>query len=163
MTMRSLAAILAVSVFAQASIAASAQGASDAPVIAQLSKEAGEAASVVDAFHAALNRNDANAALALLADETIVFEGGHAERSKAEYAGHHAGADAAYASSVPSRLVRRSGFASADVATIISETRTTGRYKDKPVDRISTETMILRKTADGWGIAHIHWSSRTAG
>ena len=26
----------------------------------------------------------------------------------------------------------------------------------------STETMVLRKAADGWKIVHIHWSSRRA-
>jgi len=156
-----VAAALAVSLGAPLSLA-TAQGAGEAPIIAQMTKDAQAAASVVDAFHLALSRNDAKAALALMADDAVVFEGGHAERSKSEYAGHHAGADAAYASAVPSRLVRRSGVADADVAWIISETRTTGRYKDKPVDRVSTETMVMRRTADGWRIVHIHWSSRAA-
>ena len=30
----------------------------------------------------------------------------------------------------------------------------------KPVDLVSTETMILEKTAAGWRVKHIHWSSR---
>lgn len=139
-----------------------AQGSSEAPIVAQMTKDAEAAASIVDAFHLALGRNDAKAALALMADEAIIFEGGHAERSKSEYASHHVGADAAYASAVPSRLLRRSGVSDAGMASIISETRTTGRYKDKPVDRVSTETMVLRKTSDGWRIVHIHWSSRAA-
>jgi len=32
----------------------------------------------------------------------------------------------------------------------------------KSVKLVSTETMILRKNADGWRIVHIHWSSRPA-
>jgi ketosteroid isomerase-like protein len=34
-----------------------------------------------------------------------------------------------------------------------------GAYKGKPVDRLTTETMVLRKTPDGWRIVHVHWSS----
>lgn len=127
-----------------------------------MSAEAQEAAKVVDQFHAALAKNDTAAALALLAVDALIFEGGNAERSKAEYASHHAGADAAYAAAVPTSLLRRSGFADTATAWIASESRATGRYKDKAVDRLSTESMVLRKTPDGWRIAHIHWSSKTA-
>ena len=127
-----------------------------------LSPVASEAAKVVDAFHAALASKDTAGAAALLLDSALIFEGGYVERSKAEYASHHLGADAAYASAVPSSLVKRPGFADGDMAWIASETRTTGTYKDKPVDRLSTETMILKKEASGWRIVHIHWSSRAA-
>ena len=133
-----------------------------APTMAALSAEAQDAAKAIDAFHAALKRNDPAAALALLADDALIFEGGYAERSKSEYASHHAGADAAYAAAVPSTLARRTGFADSATAWIASESRAIGRYKDKAVDRLSTESMVLRKTAEGWRIVHIHWSSRNA-
>lgn len=130
--------------------------------VAALSPAASEAAKVVDAFHAALAGQDTAAAAALLSDSALIFEAGYVERSKAEYASHHLGADAAYASVVPTSVVKRSGFAERDVAWIASETRTTGTYKDKPVDRLSTESMVLKKEASGWQIVHIHWSSRAA-
>jgi ketosteroid isomerase-like protein len=60
----------------------------------------------------------------------------------------------------PTPSVRRSGRADAGTAWITSESRATGTYKDKAVDRLMTETMVLRNTTDGWRIAHIHWSSR---
>ena len=134
----------------------------DSPLVASMSSEAQEAAKAVDAFHAKLAEGDGAAAAALLADDALIFESGHAERSRAEYASHHAGADAAYAAAVPSRLTRRNGLVDGNTAWIVSESRATGKYKDKPVDRVTTETMILRKTAEGWRIAHIHWSSRVA-
>jgi ketosteroid isomerase-like protein len=130
--------------------------------MAAMSPEAQEAAKAVEAFHAALAGGDGAAATALLAADALIFESGHAERSRAEYASHHAGADAAYAAAVPSRLTHRSGFVEAGTAWIVSESSATGKYKDKPVDRVTTETMILRKTAEGWRIVHIHWSSRAA-
>lgn len=141
---------------------AATQATTPTTVVAAMTAEAQEAAKVVDGFHAALARNDTAGALLLLADDALIFEGGYAERSKAEYASHHASADAAYAAAVPAKLLRRSGYAAGDTAWIASETRAGGRYKDKPVDRLSTESMVLRNTADGWRIVHIHWSSRAA-
>ena len=85
-----------------------------------------------------------------------------ADRGRAACAAHRAGADADYAAACPSRLTHRAGFVEGDTAWIVSESRATGTYKDKPVDRVTTETMILRKAAEGWRIAHIHWSSRAA-
>jgi ketosteroid isomerase-like protein len=121
-----------------------------------------EAAAVVDAFHAALTAGDVPAALARLSDDAIIFESGGVERGKAEYAAHHAGADAAFARAVPSQIVRRTGQASGDTAWVLTDGRTKGAYKGKVVDRITTETMILRRTGGAWRIVHIHWSSATA-
>lgn len=153
--------ILAASFLASIPAVATAQT-TDAPLVAAMSSEAQEAAKAVDAFHAKLAEGDGAAAAALLADDALIFESGHAERSRTEYASHHAGADAAYAAAVPSRLTRRNGLVDGDTAWIVSESRATGKYKDKAVDRVTTETMILRKTAEGWRIAHIHWSSRAS-
>ena len=133
---------------------------SHAPLSTVLTSEAQEAAKAVDAFHAALAKGDGATAAALLAEDVLIYEGGHAERSRAEYASHHAGADAAYAAAVPAKLTQRSGVVEGGVAWVTSESRATGKYKDKPVDRVTTETMILRRTAEGWRIVHIHWSSR---
>ena len=37
------------------------------------------------------------------------------------------------------------------------------RDKDgKPSSSVSTETILLKKTAQDWKILHIHWSSRPA-
>ena len=119
-----------------------------------------EAAAAVDAFHGALRRGDARAALALLADDATVFEEGRAERSKAEYALRHAEADAAFSKAVSSNLLSRTGHATADLALIASESRTRGRFRGQDVDRIMVESMVLRRDPkDAWKIVHIHWSS----
>lgn len=120
------------------------------------------AAKVVDAFHAALDRGDTAAAAGLLSTALVVFEGGEAERSKAEYAAHHLAADAAFSQAVGSRMTRRSGGVSGDLAWIASEGRTQGRYKNRDIDRITTETMVLRRVSGVWKIVHVHWSSRAA-
>lgn len=131
-----------------------------APDVDIRSPTAGEAAAAVDAFHAALQRGDVKGALAALSEDVVIFEGGRVERSKSEYASHHAPADAAYGSAVPSTLLKRTAFADGSIAWVVTESRATGRYKDKPVNQLSTETMVLRKEDAGWRIIHIHWSSR---
>ncbi len=120
------------------------------------------AAEAVDAFQAALRAGDRDAALAVLAEDAIIFEAGGAERSRAEYASHHLEADAAFAAATEATVTRRSGEASGDGAWITSEGRTTGTFNGRPVDRLTVETMLLRRDADGWRIQHIHWSSRAA-
>ncbi|MGZ8998730.1 MAG: nuclear transport factor 2 family protein, partial [Allosphingosinicella sp.] len=96
----------------------------------------------------------------LVADDALIFEEGGAERSKAEYQAHHLGADAAFSRAVPSTRGRRSGQASGNMAWVATEGRLTGTYKGSAVNRATVETMVLRRTREGWRIAHIHWSSR---
>lgn len=121
-----------------------------------------EAAATVDAFHAALSKGDEAAASALLHTEALIFESGGAERSKAEYASHHLAADAAFAAATTRTVSRRSGHAAGDLAWIATESTTAGTFKDRPVNSVSTETMVLRRTGDEWRIVHIHWSSAKA-
>ena len=121
-----------------------------------------DAAAVVDAFHSALVRGDTKAAAALLADDALIFEEGGAERSKAEYAAHHLGADAAFSQAVRSVTTRRAGESSGNIAWVASEGRMTGVFKGRAIDQRTAETMVLRKTGDGWRIVHIHWSSAAA-
>ena len=117
------------------------------------------AAASVDAFHAALRRGDTVAAAALLADDCLIFESGEVERSKAEYAAHHLPADADFSRSVPSVVTRRQAHSSGSLAWVASEGRTTGTYRGKELDLLTTETMILRKVGRSWRIVHVHWSS----
>jgi ketosteroid isomerase-like protein len=125
--------------------------------------EATDAAMAVDAFHAALKAGDTAGALTWLAPDVMIFEEGGAERSRDEYASHHLGSDAAFAAASEATVSRRSGWADGDVAWITSEGRTTGQFNGRAVDRLTTETMVLKRHADGWRIHHIHWSSRAPG
>jgi len=114
----------------------------------------------VDAFHAALGRADTAAALALLADDVLILEEGGGEASRAEYAAHHLAADATYAKATRNTVARRTVKVAGNLAWVAGEGRTTGQYKGKPVDRLTGETMVLKRVGDGWQVVHIHWSSR---
>ncbi|HEX8620957.1 MAG TPA: nuclear transport factor 2 family protein [Allosphingosinicella sp.] len=124
-----------------------------------LSAQAAEAAATVDAFHAALRRGDTAAASALLTEDVLVFEEGRAERSKSEYAVRHLGADAEFSKAVSGKVGRRRGSAAGDFAWIATEGRTRGSFRGTEVDRVTDETMVLRRIDGAWKIVHIHWSS----
>lgn len=120
------------------------------------------AIAVVDAFHAALGSGDADAVLALLTEDVVVLETGGAERSREEYASHHLPADMTFAAATTAEVTRRAAWVEGDIAWVLTEGRTTGTFNDRPINSLGTETMILHRTADGWRIRHIHWSSRNA-
>ncbi|WP_341903515.1 nuclear transport factor 2 family protein [Sandarakinorhabdus limnophila] len=130
-----------------------------APAIA-VADAARPAAEIVDAFHAAISRGDAAMARTFLAEDALIFEAGFVERSAAEYSAHHMQGDMAYSKAVPSVLTKRTGDSTGNVAWIASEGRATGSYNGKPVDQLSTETMMLVRSGSSWRIRHIHWSSR---
>lgn len=115
---------------------------------------------VVDAFHAALKAGDAAAAADLMAEDAVIFEQGGAETSRAEYVSGHLPGDIAYSATTTDETTSRRSQVTGSLAVIMSEGRTTGRYDGKPVNRRSTETMVLKKTRAGWRILHVHWSSR---
>ena len=158
MTTLKLRGAAAAALLLLAAPAAARPGPSSAPAEA-VAPAAAAAAATVDAFHAALKRGDTGAALALLAEDALVFEEGRAERSRSEYAAQHLAADAAFSKSVPGRVTGRRGGAGGDLAWIATEGRTKGTYRGTAVDRATAETMMLRRTGGGWKIVHIHWSS----
>ncbi len=116
-------------------------------------------ATVVGQFHAALVRGDSAAALVLLAEDVIVLEAGTVE-TRAEYQQHHLPADIRFAQAVPSTrgLVRI--VVAGDVAWITSSSETTGTFENRPISSVGAELMVLSRTAAGWRIRAIHWSSR---
>ncbi|MEX0645114.1 MAG: DUF2231 domain-containing protein [Parvularculaceae bacterium] len=113
----------------------------------------------VAAFHAALANGDAATVEALVAPDAIIAESGGAERSFAEYAGHHMAADMEFSKAMTSTLVNQAEEVADDVAWVISEWTQHGEFRGRNIHSRTMETMALRRTAPGWRIAHIHWSS----
>lgn len=117
---------------------------------------------VVDAFHDALNSGDGDAAIAQMAPDVVIFEAGGAEMSRDEYAGGHLGGDMRFAAVVQREVADRQHAIAGDVAWVLTRTRTTGTMGEREIDSRGVETMVLRRTDEGWKIVHIHWSSRAA-
>lgn len=113
----------------------------------------------VKAFHSAIERGDSLAALQLLAPDVQVQESGGVE-TLAEFRSHHLAADIEYAKSVPSDRAEPTVVVNGDVAWVIGTSRSTGTYRGRAVNSAGAEMMVLSRTAEGWRIRAIHWSSR---
>jgi ketosteroid isomerase-like protein len=120
------------------------------------------AVQAVEQFHAAMGRGDAAAVADLLLDDAVIFEQGGAESSKAEYVEAHLPGDIAYSQGMTDTVTSRRSTVEGGVAWVLTQGRTKGSYDGKTVDRLTTETMVVKKAKAGWRIAHIHWSSRAA-
>lgn len=114
----------------------------------------------VAAFHAAIHAGDKAKAIELLSPAIVIYESGHVERSRDEYASHHLGADMEFAKTTTRKVVKHSERVEGNVATVLQETATAGTWKGKPVTSNGVETAVLEKKGDGWVIVHVHWSSR---
>jgi ketosteroid isomerase-like protein len=113
---------------------------------------------VVDAFHFALKAGDRRKALEQLTADVLVFEQGRIERSRTEYARQHLGEDIGFASVTQRAVTRRSTKIQGNVAWVTSVNRTRGRFKNRTVDFVTDETVILVRVGGKWRITHIHWS-----
>lgn len=125
---------------------------------------AGDSAAVAAAiheYHAALAAGDSTAALALLAPDAVILESGGVE-SRAEYRSHHLQSDIAFARAVTSERGDIRVVVNGDVAWGSSTSTTKGEYRERTIDAVGAELMVLVRTPDGWRIAAIHWSSRAA-
>lgn len=134
--------------------------ASTAPV-QQVSEQAKPAVDVIEQFSAALKTGDLRRAGELLADDVVILESGGAEHSRAEYLGGHAKHDAAFLKDAHVQIAHRSARVEGSLAWVATESELHATEKEQPLTLLSTETMVLKKTASGWRIVHIHWSSRS--
>ncbi|HEX8317958.1 nuclear transport factor 2 family protein [Longimicrobium sp.] len=119
-----------------------------------------EVAATVARFHQALEAGDSAAVLALLAPDAVILESGGVE-DVAEYRGHHLPADIEFARAVQSTRTPVQVRVQGDVAWASATSVAQGQFRGRAVAATGAELMVLARTADGWRITAIHWSSRT--
>jgi len=124
---------------------------------AQSDKSAEDA---LNAFRAALEAGDREAALSWLSPDLVVYEGGNVDAPRAGYADHHMGGDIAFHTNVTSKLLTRKTLPGEGIVTMLSEYRQSGSFRGMAINAHVTETAVLVAGEDGWSIAHLHWSSR---
>lgn len=132
-----------------------------APVIAWGAPAAPDSAAIADAaaaFHAALAAGDSVGALALLADDVMVLEGGDLE-TRADYAAHHLGADIAFAQAMEDVRIVGGVRQEGDAAWLWATSESRGSWHGNLVDSIGAEMLVLTRDEGAWRIRAIHWSS----
>ena len=115
--------------------------------------------SVIERFHAALTSGDSLGAMALLAPDAVILESGGVE-TRAEYQSYHLQGDISYAKSMKTTRGPIKVSVRGDVAWASSTSTTTGESRGRQVNSAGAELMVLSRTAAGWRISAIHWSSR---
>ena len=132
------------------------------PVFVQnVAPAAGDAVKVVDAFSTAIKSVKLDVAKNMLDPKVLILESGGSERNRDDYMGGHAIADANFLQNAKIQLRYRQAQAEGNFAWVATESEIQATEQGKKIRLLSTETMLLKKTPQGWKIIHIHWSSRT--
>ena len=113
---------------------------------------------VIEEFHTALAEGDSAGAMALLAPDAVVLEGGSVE-TREDYAAGHLMADMAFLAGLTSEVVSRTVTMGNDVAWVSTVSHSDGEYNGRTIKSSGAELMILNRMDDGWRIRAIHWSS----
>ena len=114
---------------------------------------------VVSRFHSAVTAGDAAAAMAVVGADAVFLEAGGVE-TRAEYAKDHLPADIEFEKSVPMKRSALRVVVSGDAAWTTCTTELKGTFQGRTIDSIGTEMMVLSRTAGGWQIRAVSWSSR---
>ena len=115
---------------------------------------------VVEQFHRALATGDSAAVLASLAPDVVILESGGAE-TLADYRAHHLPADIQFARAVPSVRGAATVAIVGDAAWVSSTSTTQGTFKDRAINSVGAELVVLSKSNGQWRIRAVHWSSRS--
>lgn len=123
--------------------------------------EASAVRAAADAFHAALADGDCSKAMQLLAPDAVILESGSMQ-TRSEYEREHLFEDIAFAQSVRSDRSLVAVQIEGNTAWLTSTSRTKGSFRGREINSTGTELLVLSKSAQGWRIRAIHWSSHEA-
>ena len=114
----------------------------------------------VSDYHTALETGDSLKALSLLSNDAVILESGSVE-SRSEYRSHHLPEDIKFARAVPAKRSAVTVTIAGLMAWTSGTSTAQGTFNERSINSMGAESMVLAKTADGWKIRQIHWSSRT--
>ncbi|HEX6316039.1 MAG TPA: nuclear transport factor 2 family protein [Gemmatimonadaceae bacterium] len=117
-------------------------------------------AAVVARYTDALTRGDSATALALLSDDAVILESGGIE-TRAEYRSHHLPADINASKAAPGQRAPVHVRVHGEVAWTTTTSSRQRQVNGNTVTSSMAELMVLVKTAAGWKISAIHWSTRS--
>lgn len=133
----------------------------DAPALASAPASGNlDPAQTADAFHGALVAGDHDTVTRLLAEDVVILEAGHAQKSRAEYMSGHMISDMKFLAGIDREVLDRSASEAGDLAWVITHTRMTGVWNDNQVDFLSREMLVMRRDGGNWQITLIHWGDK---
>ena len=115
---------------------------------------------VAAALSGAIKGGDHAAIDALMADDILILEGGHAQTSKADYMAGHMLSDMAFLVDINSEFISQEVGLEGDLAWVVTHSRMQGTYKEKPIDMPSREFLLMRKAGMGWKIIQVQWDQK---
>ena len=118
-----------------------------------------EVTAVVEAFYAAIKKGDPAAAMSLIAPDAVFLEAGGVE-TRAQYESSHLPADIEFEKAVTTSFKPYRVTVVGDTAWVVTNTDYKGTFRDRAVDSVGVELMVLARDVSGWRIRAIHWSSR---
>ena len=87
---------------------------------------------------------------------------GFADRSRSDYEGLHLSLDIQFAKTTERTLISRRQGGEDELHWVASLYLDEGEFQGEPVEQPTAETVLLRRVAGRWRIAHLHWSSPAA-
>ena len=113
---------------------------------------------VAKAFDRILSTGDTTGLNAFLAPDLRVIEAGEVE-TRQEYLLHHLFDDIEFAKAVKQEKTSFHYSCEGSVAWLVSTSTSVGIFRGRDINNVGAELMILSRTAKGWQIRAVHWSS----
>ena len=132
-----------------------------ASTVASAQTDSAAVVAAVERFHAGIGKGDSVSVAQLLTDDATILESGDIE-TRADYFAHHFRADVQFAKAVASKRQVKRVTVVGDVAWLTASSTSDGTFEGREVHSEGAELMVLRRSASGWRIAAIHWSSHRA-
>lgn len=117
------------------------------------------AVAAVEQFHAALDAADSARAVSLLASDVLIVESGSIQ-TRAEYLGGHLGSDMKASQGAKGERTILKVTVIGDMAYVVAKTVNPPSGAPGNTGSEMAELMVVAKTATGWVIKTVHWSSR---
>lgn len=114
---------------------------------------------VVDAYREALRTGDRVGVVAQLAADVVIYEQGFEERGRDTYVERTLANDLTFASMVQREQRGREAWEDGNLAWVLVRSVDRGDFDGRRLELENTETLLLRRTAEGWKIVHIHRSA----
>jgi ketosteroid isomerase-like protein len=121
---------------------------------------AADAVRVVDSFSSAMTANNLASAGTFLDPGVVIVANGVAHGSRDEYLNTTGKARATFLGKAQAQLLRRQARGGPNFAWVVSSSSYRLTDAGKTNTMLTTESMLLSRSPQGWKIIHIHWSSR---